>query len=131
MSKLQIPVNLSKLTQKQKTLTEDIICTSEEIANGNDRLRITLSPLQGEKILITNTVRQSLFLLHVLREVIMFSSFTSENDPYGEHDFGAVESAGTRYLFKIDYYDENLEFGVDQYRERFRRVLTIMCADEY
>jgi len=81
-------------------------------------------------VFLTSGVEQSPHIRAVLREVMNFSSFTAGNDPYGEHDFGAVEVGGERYFFKIDYYDEDFEFGVDQYRDAFRRALTIMRADE-
>ena len=34
-----------------------------------------------------------------------FDCFTTDNDPHGEHDFGLIEIAGERIMFKIDYYD--------------------------
>ena len=37
-----------------------------------------------------------------------FDSFTEDNDPYGEHDFGAVEYKGTKIFWKIDYYDKSM-----------------------
>jgi hypothetical protein len=29
----------------------------------------------------------------------------TNNDPYGEHDFGSFELAGEKFFWKIDYYD--------------------------
>jgi hypothetical protein len=34
-----------------------------------------------------------------LARVQAFADFTGDNDPHGEHDFGAIEHGGTRYLF--------------------------------
>lgn len=31
--------------------------------------------------------------------------FNEENDPHGEHDFGAFVICGQRYFWKIDYFD--------------------------
>jgi Protein of unknown function (DUF3768) len=36
---------------------------------------------------------------------------TPDNDPHGEHDFGNFKLCGRTFYFKIDAYDENLEFG--------------------
>jgi hypothetical protein len=42
-----------------------------------------------------------------------FAEFTPDNDPYGEHDFGAFEHAGERIFWKIDYYNPTLDGGSD------------------
>ena len=34
-----------------------------------------------------------------------FNAFSEENDPYGEHDFGAFDYQEDRIFWKIDYYD--------------------------
>ena len=62
-----------------------------------------------------------------------FNTFTEANDPYSEHDFGAVEMDGERYFFKIDYYDLAMEMGSEAAADPSltRRVLTILRADEY
>jgi hypothetical protein len=69
----------------------------------------------------------------LLTEVQCFEDFNEDNDPYGEHDFGRIDFKGGRYFFKIDYYDNNLEFhSPDKSNQKLtRRVLTIMQADEY
>lgn len=69
-----------------------------------------------------------------LREKIeTFSTFTFDNDPHGEHDFGCVEHDGTRVFWKIDYYDTALEGHSDDAADPAQtvRVLTIMLAEEY
>ena len=57
-----------------------------------------------------------------------FGDFTPDNDPHGEHDI-----AGERYLFKIDYYDRDLEFGSEEPSnpDVTTRVLTIMHVSNY
>ena len=60
-----------------------------------------------------------------------FDAFTKDNDPWHEHDFGKFSVGGEEYMFKIDYYDENLQYGADPLTQPFRRVLTILRADEY
>lgn len=62
-----------------------------------------------------------------------FDAFSPDNDPYGEHDFGAVEIAGQRVFCKIDYYDTALEYGSPDPSDPAvtTRVLTVMLASEY
>jgi hypothetical protein len=69
----------------------------------------------------------------LLGKVRGFTAFAASNDPYGEHDFGCVEVEGEKFFWKIDCYDQNLEFGSEDPSDPIKtsRVLTIMCADEY
>lgn len=60
-----------------------------------------------------------------------FNKFTEDNDPYGEHDFGSFTVAGNKIFWKIDYYDQQLKYGVDPLDPDCRRVVTIMLAEEY
>ena len=62
-----------------------------------------------------------------------FGSFTEDNDPHEEHDFGVVEHGGVRCLWKIDYYDREMEMLSPDPADPSvtTRVLTIMLADEY
>ena len=69
----------------------------------------------------------------ILARVCAFDQFTPDNDPYGEHDFGAFEHNGVHVFWMIDCYD-----GDQRYRSpdpadptATHRVLTIMLADEY
>ena len=70
----------------------------------NDQLRKSLS---GGVLVMTAGVRalDEARQLEVLDAVGAFDGFHADNDPYGEHDFGAIEVTGERVLFKIDYYD--------------------------
>jgi hypothetical protein len=69
-----------------------------------------------------------------IREAVeTFNVFTKGDDPYGEHDFGAVTVNGHKVFWKIDYYDKSLEYGSDDPANPAvtTRVLTIMLAEEY
>ena len=68
-----------------------------------------------------------------IRETATFDAFSADNDPHGEHDFGAFELAGDKFFWKLDYYDRNLEFGSDDPADpaKTTRVLTLMLAEEY
>lgn len=67
------------------------------------------------------------------KTVQAFDAFSVDNDPHGEHDFGSCELDGQRFLWKIDYYDQGLEFGSDDPADPAVtvRVLTVMLAEEY
>jgi len=69
----------------------------------------------------------------LLLAVQSFSNFTKDNDPHGEHDFGAIELEGETYFWKIDYYDLDCRYGSEDPSdpEQTTRVLTIMRPDEY
>ena len=69
----------------------------------------------------------------ILRRVFEFDDFDAENDPYGEHDFGAFDHKGDRIFWKIDYYDLRMKYGSpDPSDPRVtKRILTIMLASEY
>jgi hypothetical protein len=69
----------------------------------------------------------------VIRQVRGFSDFTPGNDQHGEHDFGAIELAGEKFFWKIDYYDKSMDAGSEDPADpaQTTRVLTIMLASEY
>jgi hypothetical protein len=72
--------------------------------------------------------------MEILRRVQSFAAFTPANDPFGEHDFGSFEYAGKKILWKIDYYDRQLDRlgSPDPADESVTtRVLTISLAEEY
>jgi Protein of unknown function (DUF3768) len=98
----------------------------------NDALRTTF---EGGQVLITASVSAlpPILACEVLQKVRAFTDFTSDNDPYGEHDFGSFEIAGRKFIWKIDYYEKNMTFGSEDPAdpEQTTRVLTIMLAEDY
>lgn len=107
--------------------------TTDRIRALNDALR------QGDtslgKIVLTSGVQALVneFVETALKAVAAFSDFSPDNDPYGEHDFGAVEVDGEKLFFKIDYYDPTLTMHASDPSDPkvTHRVLTIMLASEY
>ena len=103
-----------------------------EIAARNDALR---RDRLGGHVMMTAAVAalppdtQAAAILAMRR----FDAFTPDNDPYGEHDFGAFEHAGERFFFKIDTYaDAALTCGAeDPLGASTVRVLTLMLASDY
>ena len=74
-----------------------------------------------------------MFVKEVVSAVQAFKDFTRDNDPYDEHDFGSFYMGGERLLFKIDYYDLDLQGHSPDVADPAvtHRVLTIMLASEY
>lgn len=77
--------------------------------------------------------RGGAFVVDAVKAVRTFEDFSDDNDPWGEHDFGAVEINGERVFFKIDYCDPTLTKGSENPANEgeTHRVLTIMLASEY
>ena len=105
---------------------------TDRIRSLNDAFRRTFV---GGAVMITPGVealaleaRKS--LLHKVRS---FEAFSEDNDPHGEHDFGALEEAGERFFWKLDYYDRKTEFGSPDPADPAvtTRILTVMRSDEY
>ena len=74
----------------------------------------------------------------IAERVVAFDSFTADNDPHNEHDFGNFEYEGERIFWKIDYYDRasfgtGRDIGSEDPSDPAQtlRVLTIMLASEY
>ncbi|MEO0399631.1 MAG: DUF3768 domain-containing protein [Pseudomonadota bacterium] len=70
----------------------------------------------------------------IINAVRCFDTFTLENDPWGEHDFGRIELPGLNpVLWKIDIYDSSkMRFAspAPEDPNASFRVLTIMFADQ-
>lgn len=47
----------------------------------------------------------------VIEKVRNFDDFTSDNDAYGERDYGSFEHAGEKLFWKIDYQNKDLNGG--------------------
>ncbi|MPZ29555.1 MAG: DUF3768 domain-containing protein [Rhodospirillales bacterium] len=103
-----------------------------EIARLNDLFRQTFI---GGKVMMTQGVASlsEETRAKVFDAVRTFTPFTEDNDPYNEHDFGLFEVEGTLFFFKLDYYDNTLEYGSENPADPTvtTRVLTIMLASEY
>ena len=127
-------------------MTAGTLCRSERIARLNDRARQAMGlacvAVETEGFRALSEADQS----RVRELVETFDAFTSDNDPYGERDFGAIyqDSDGrwttTRparpaetVFWKIDSYDRELQFASDDPANPAvtRLVLTIMLATEY
>lgn len=98
----------------------------------NDRLR---TAHQGGRVLVTAGIDAlgPEAVAAILSAVAAFDDFSPDNDPYGEHDC-AVQSVGDiRIIWKIDYYDTDLQFHSPDPADAAvtQRVMTVMLAEEY
>ena len=105
---------------------------AQRICELNDAFRTSLS---GGRVMMTAGIDalDSDIKAMIIGEVATFSDFNADNDPHGEHDFGAIEVAGLRVFWKIDAYDPTMTYGSEDPAnpDVTTRVMTIMLADEY
>lgn len=106
---------------------------AEKIRRLNDCFRRSL--VFGGSIVLTNGVAslEGQRLGELMTMVRRFDAFTDDNDPHGEHDFGAIELGAVTYFWKIDYYDlSRTAHSPDPANLAVTyRILTVMRADEY
>lgn len=98
-----------------------------KIAALNDTFRRS-SPFN---VFMTRGVQELPDTMSLMQAVRDFGRFTEDNDPYGEHDFGSLEWHGEMVFWKIDYYDQALQYGKDPLDVECKRVLTVLLASEY
>ena len=70
----------------------------------------------------------------IITRVQAFDAFTEDNDPYGDHDFGAFDHPEAGKVFwKIDYYDREKQFCSEDPCDPSKtcRFLTILLAEEW
>ena len=114
-----------------------LVTDTNTIRSLNDRFRQGDATIPGQ-IVITRGLAELLEetgtppedLMHLVRT---YDSFTADNDPHSEHDFGAFEFQGHSCFWKLDYYSPDLKWGSEDPADitKTARVLTILLADEY
>ena len=108
------------------------ITDTDRIRTLNDQLR---RQLRGGKAVMTPGVAAlgSEAVQRLVQTIAIFEDFSTANDPHGEHDFGAFEFDGTPVIFKIDYYDKDMNLHSPDPGDPAvtERVITLMLAEEY
>ena len=105
---------------------------AERIRALNDMLRTT--GIGGKTRLTSGLVAKVPdFVEHAVSAVRAFNAWSEDNDPWQEHDCATLDVDGETVIFKIDYYDLNMEYGSPDpvHPNVTRRVLTVMLAEEY
>ena len=108
--------------------------TPARIAELNDQFR--KNPLDGHgRIVMTRNVHAlgTDFALSALAAIAAFDTFTVDNNPYGERDFGIVIVNGTKLYWKIDCYNPAMTGGSEDPSDPAQtlRVMTIMLPEDY
>lgn len=111
---------------------EDLDAETLAIRTLNDHLRHNF---EGGRVVMTQGVQAltNETIACVFKAVREFDDFTPDNDPYQTHEFGMFDLDGQRLMFKVDCYDQNLEYGSPNPADASvtTRVLTILLASEY
>ena len=105
---------------------------AERIRDLNDELRRT--GLGGKTYMTRGIIAKGAdFIAKAQAAARAFDAFDGDNDPWQEHDFGSFEVDGETVMFKIDYYDQNMEYGSPDPSDPHltERVMTIMLAGDY
>lgn len=103
-----------------------------QIREQNDAFRKTI---RNGRLLVTTGVMDKTDgnAADLMRAIADFKDFTTDNDPYGEHDFGQLSWEGESIFWKIDYYDKGMIFGSSNPTDPdiTARVMTVVMAWEY
>lgn len=106
--------------------------TTNQIAKLNDLMRQGM--INGRFMMTQGVLSMGDDVITELMQLVAnFNTFTPDNDPYGEHDFGSINHKGTKYFWKIDYHDTDYQYHSPDpaSTEVTNRVLTLMQAGEY
>ena len=127
---------LAAQIDEQEAIPDHII---KKIAELNDIFRKSFNPAMGQ-VVCTKSICMVKEFDEIIKNVKSFDTFTKDNNPYGENDFGSfkynIEGKGNSLIFwKIDYYDKKYLYGCEDKDkidiEKCKRVLTVMFASEY
>jgi hypothetical protein len=108
--------------------------SSERIRELNDQFRITLDDKLGVVMKTAGVAALPPIIQGMALSKVRFcTTFTEDNDPNGEHDFGSFDIAEEKFFWKIDYYNLTMDGGSEDPADpkKTKRVLTIMLASEY
>jgi hypothetical protein len=106
---------------------------TKRICRLNDEMRI--GNFKHGMVVVTAGVQalSDEWIATITNNISLYKSFSEDNDPHGEHDFGSLEVNGKKIFWKIDYFDLELEMHSPDAAnpDVTHRVLTIMLASEY
>ena len=98
----------------------------------NDDLRKNL--LAGRAVITTGIAALGPeAVARLVKTIAVFDDFCHANDPHEEHDFGSFTFDEVDVIFKIDYFDKDLNCHSPNPADPAvtTRVITLMRADEY
>jgi hypothetical protein len=103
---------------------------SQKVRELNDAFRTSF---RDGRVMVTRTVANRPDVDDILVRIQTFDRFDRDNDPHGEHDFGAFEAGKDTIFWKIDCYSSDLSAGSEDPSDPAvtARVLTVMHCWEY
>jgi hypothetical protein len=109
---------MDQVRERIRTLNDEL---RRNLPNGHAVMTVGIAALGPEAI------------ARIVKTIAVYDDFCHANDPYGEHDFGALEVDGQVIFFKIDYFDKALTYHSPDPSDPSvtERVITIMLAEEY
>jgi hypothetical protein len=110
--------------------TQKIRALNDAFRQGDENVPGEIVMTRGIADLLEESETAPEDLMHMVRS---YDTFTKDNDPHGEHDFGSFELAGYPCFWKLDYYDPTLNWGSEDAKDTTKtmRVMTIMLTEEY
>jgi hypothetical protein len=120
-------------TGTEKPMSKNVLSSrTEEIRRLNDELR---TQFRGGKVMLTTGITSlgEVAVVGILNAIAAFDDFNADNDPHGEHDCALLDWQGQRIMFKVDYYDLDLNYLSENPTDPSvtTRVMTVMLASEY
>ncbi|WP_413776396.1 DUF3768 domain-containing protein [Rhodopseudomonas sp. P2A-2r] len=110
---------LSTRTPPHSTSTDrsDNLRTATIRALNDDFRQSIPRPRDGCRLIVTDGVAAlgPGEVARILLAVRTHGDFGPDSDPHGEHDFGIIERDGGRFYWKIDCYDQWMQFGSSTY----------------
>lgn len=98
----------------------------------NDKLRKTG---KGGEVVAVGAFAQADELEKIVAGTLLqaYDKFDAGDDPHQEHDFGTFKALTKEFIWKIDYYDLNLDgHSADPSNpDVTKRVLSIFYAEDY
>src|SRR5437773_5581770 len=97
----------------------------------NDQLRANLSPCDGTALITPGVAALGDDVVaRIFRTIALYDEFCNANDPYEEHDFGALDVDGHTIFVKNDP-TLTCQSSDPADTTITHRVITIMLAEEY
>jgi hypothetical protein len=109
---------MDQVRERIRTLNDEL---RRNLPNGHAVMTVGIAALGPEAV------------ARIFKTVAVYDNFCQANDPYEEHDFGALEVGGQVIFFKIDYFDKALTYHSPDPSDSSvtERVITIMLAEQY
>ncbi len=112
--------------------TVDTATKNERIRSLNDELR---RYRRGGRVVMTSGIDAlgPETTARIFAAVAAFDDFNGDNDPHGEHDCASMTVDDLKIIWKIDYYDNALQYASPDPTDpaQTTRVMTVMLAEEY